>query len=148
MDALEVLDRLAERGVVAVLENSRLYLEPGSKVPPDLMAEAHAHRMEIIGALRHRQMPADTGLRPLLERLRADQAWLTDHFGTYAAGLEAEGPYVASLTAWDVLERLLRRLYPHYQACISEPGACNPAAPVWCSACGDVSSTTSGEPVP
>ena len=136
MDALTLLDKLAELGIAAVLEDERLYLQPGDKVPPELMSEARARKAEIVAALRSRQMPADTGLQPLLERLRAGQAWLTDHFDTYTAGLEVEGPYVASLTAWDVLERLLRRLYPHYQGCISETGACDPAAPVWCRACG------------
>ena len=111
-----------------------MYLEPGSKVPAELLPEVRAHRAEIVAALSRRQVPADAGLRSLLERLRRDQAWLTEHCDTHLAGLEAEGPYVASLMAWDVLERLLRRLYG-YQGCVNESGSCPPAAPVCCTHC-------------
>ena len=149
MDALEVLERLAELRVVAVLEDSRLFLEPGSRVPPELIREVKAHRNEIVGALRSRQVPADTGLRPLLERLKRDQMWLTLNFHRHMTTEPVGDPeFVSCRMAWVVLERLLRQLYPHYEDCISETGACDPAAPVWCSHCAGVSSTTSGEPVP
>ena len=69
-------------------------------MPAELLPEVRAHRAEIVAALSRRQVPADAGLRSLLERLRRDQAWLTEHCDTHLAGLEAEGPYVASLMAW------------------------------------------------
>jgi len=131
-----VLEQLDKLGVGVTLDGSELVLVPGSKVPPELVSEVRAHKPEIIAALRTRTVPADTGLRPLLERLRRGAAWLRDHYTTYLTGLEPEGPYVASLVAWDTLEKLFRRLYG-YEGCISETGACDPAAPVWCRACAD-----------
>ena len=83
-----------------------------------------------------KRVPPDTGLAPLLKRLRAGQAWLVAHYDAYMDGLEPEGPYVASLIAWDTLEKLLRTLY-HFEGCICESGACDPDAPVWCSACAE-----------
>lgn len=83
------------------------------------------------------RVPTDTGLVPLLQRLRRGQAWLVEYYDAYMAQTEPEGVYVASLVAWDTLERLLRRLYPHFSGCISETGACDPGAPTWCTHCAE-----------
>ena len=70
MTALELLDRLASLGIAAILEDGRLFLQPGDRVPPELMDEARAHKAELVAALSNRRVPAETGLQTLLERLR------------------------------------------------------------------------------
>ena len=137
MDAATALEHLADIGVAVTLnERGNLVLspEPPGGFPADLVDAVREHKPAIVTALRNRRVPAETGLAPLLERLRSGQAWLTERYDAYMDQLEPEGPYVASLVAWDTLEMLLRRIYG-YQACISESGACDPNAPVWCAAC-------------
>ena len=137
MNTAAVLERLGGLGVsVRLLPNGNLYLEPGSRVPPDVLEAVRECKPQIIAALGRRRVPPDTGLAPLLARLRAGQVWLVAHYDAYMDGLEPEGPYVASLVAWDTLEKMLRRLYG-YQGCISETGACDSGAPVWCAACAE-----------
>ena len=137
MDAGAVLERLAELGVaVTVKPNGNLWLQPASVIPADVLEAVRAGKAQIVAALSRRRVPPDTGLAPLLARLRAGQAWLVAHYDAYMDGLEPEGPYVASLIAWDTLEKLLRTLY-HFEGCICESGACAPEAPVWCSACAE-----------
>ena len=140
MDATAVLERLDRLGVSVQLDGPDLILRPGFRVPPELVGEVRAHKAQIVAALSYRRVPRDTGLAPLLARLRRGQEWLTEHYDAYMDDLEPEGPYVASLEAWDTLERLLRRLYPHFEGCICESGACDPGAPgapVWCAACAE-----------
>ena len=136
MNAAAVLEQLDRLGVSVQLDGPDLLLQPGSRVPPALLPELRACKGEIVAALSHRRVPRDTGLAPLLARLRKGQAWLTEHFDGYMDGQEPEGVYVRSLVQWDVLERLLRRLYG-YQGCLSETGACDPGAPVWCCHCAE-----------
>ena len=136
MTALELLDTLANIGIAAVLEDSKLYLQPGDKVTPDLMDEARAHKGELVAALSNRRVPPETGLAPLLERLRDGQAWLVAGYDDYMDGTGSEPQYVSGLVQWDVLERLLRRLYGYSGCPISESG-CDPDSPVICTTCAE-----------
>jgi len=52
MDATEVLNRLTELGITARTSGEKLLLEPGSKVPADLMAEVREHKADIVSHLR------------------------------------------------------------------------------------------------
>ena len=136
MDTIGLLDKLAELGIAAVLEDGKLYLQPGDRVTPELMAEARAHKAELVGALSHRRVPPDTGLQPLLARLRSGQAWLAANLDRHMATEPVGDPvFVASLEAWVALEALLRRLYG-FDKCIHTDGQCPDDAPAWCSACG------------
>jgi hypothetical protein len=52
--ATDVLDRLTELGVMAYATEEKLLLEPGSKVPPDLLVEVRQNKAEIVARLRRR----------------------------------------------------------------------------------------------
>ena len=130
---MEALDRL---GVSVQLDGADLVLIPGSKVPLDLVAAVRECKPAIVAALSRRRVPRDTGLQPLLARLRDGQRWLTANYDAYMAGTGNEPQYVSGLVQWDTLEKMLRRLYG-YQGCISETGACDSGAPVWCAACAE-----------
>ena len=54
MKATDVLVRLTELGVMAYATGEKLLLEPGSKVPPDLLVEARQNKAEIVARLRRR----------------------------------------------------------------------------------------------
>ena len=54
MKATDVLDRLTELGVMAYATGEKLLLEPGSKVPPDLLVEVRQNKAEIVARLRRR----------------------------------------------------------------------------------------------
>ena len=54
MKATDVLDRLTELGVMAYATGEKLLLEPGSKVPPDLLVELRQNKAEIVARLRRR----------------------------------------------------------------------------------------------
>ena len=54
MKATDVLDRLTELGVMAYATEEKLLLEPGSKVPPDLLVEVRQNKAEIVARLRRR----------------------------------------------------------------------------------------------
>ena len=136
MNAIGVMEALDRLGVSVQLDGADLVLIPGSKVPLDLVAAVRECKPAIVAALSRRRVPRDTGLAPLLQRLRRGQQWLSQRYDAYMDGAECEGPFVASMVAWDTLERLLRRLYG-YQGCISETGACDSGAPVWCAACAE-----------
>ncbi|NQU96599.1 MAG: hypothetical protein HQ548_03000 [Chloroflexi bacterium] len=137
MDATTLLDKLAALGIAAILEDGKLYLQPGDKVPPELMDEARAHKAALVTALSNRRVPPETGLAALLERLRDGQAWLTANLDRHMATEPCGDPvFVSSLVAWDCVERLLRRLYG-FSACICESGACDLGSPVLCTTCAE-----------
>ena len=52
MDAADVLDHLTELGITARASGEKLLLEPGSKVPPDLLVEVKAHKAEVLTLLK------------------------------------------------------------------------------------------------
>ena len=54
MKATDVLDRLTELGVTAWATGEQVLLEPGSKVPPDLLVEVRQNKAEIVARLRRR----------------------------------------------------------------------------------------------
>ncbi len=51
MTAAEVLDRLTALGITAQTSGEKLLLEPGSKVPPDLLAEVRQHKADLLTLL-------------------------------------------------------------------------------------------------
>lgn len=139
MDAATALERLADIGVAVTLrDNGNLLLspEPPGGFPAELIAAVREHKPAIIAALSNRRVPADTGLAPLLERLRSGQAWLTANLDRHMATEPVGDPvFVRSLVEWAALERLLRQLYG-YPGCVAEEGHCPSDSPVWCSVCG------------
>jgi len=52
MDATTILDRLGSLGISVEAADDRLRLEPGSRVPPDLIGELRQHKQEIISKLK------------------------------------------------------------------------------------------------
>ena len=54
MKATDVLDRLTELGVMAYATGEKRLLEPGSKVPSDLLVEVRQNKAEIVARLRRR----------------------------------------------------------------------------------------------
>jgi len=52
MDATTILDRLGSLGISVEAADDRLRLEPGSRVPPDLIEELRQHKQEIILKLK------------------------------------------------------------------------------------------------
>ena len=52
MNTTEVLDKLSALGITARAAGEKLLLEPGSKVPADLMAEVRERKVDIINYLR------------------------------------------------------------------------------------------------
>ena len=65
MDATEVLDKLSALGITARAAGEKLLLEPGSKVPADLMAEVREHKVDITSHLRREERVGDGQLPPL-----------------------------------------------------------------------------------
>ena len=51
MTAAEVLVRLSAMGITAWTSGEKLLLEPGSKVPPELLAEVREHKAEVLTLL-------------------------------------------------------------------------------------------------
>ena len=51
MDATAILERLNSLGVRVIVSGERLQIEPGSKVPSDLVNEIRRHKSEIINVL-------------------------------------------------------------------------------------------------
>ena len=71
MDATAILNELHGLGVKVCLNGQKLQMEPGSLVPPDLLAEVRQHKAEIINELQ-----------PLLDRppeTEQELRRLTDH---------------------------------------------------------------------
>jgi len=52
MEAADVLDRLAALGITARASGEKLLLEPGSKVPPELLAEVRHCKAEVLTILK------------------------------------------------------------------------------------------------
>jgi hypothetical protein len=63
VSAADVLDRLAELGITARTSGENLLLEPGSKVPPDLLVEVRAHKAEVLALLRREAVGPLDGYR-------------------------------------------------------------------------------------
>ena len=59
MDATEVLDRLSAMGVTAWASGEKLLLEPGSKVPPELLIEVRQCKRDILDLLSRTWPPPD-----------------------------------------------------------------------------------------
>ena len=55
MAAIELLEQLGARGVSVSLDRDELVLRPGSKVPPELLAEVREHKSELITRLRRQK---------------------------------------------------------------------------------------------
>ena len=53
MPAPDVLNELKTLGIDVVVEGDRLYLEPASQVPPELLATVREYKGEIINYLQH-----------------------------------------------------------------------------------------------
>ena len=54
MKPTDVLDRLTGLGVTAWATGEKVLLEPGSKVPPELLVEVRQNKAEIIASLQRR----------------------------------------------------------------------------------------------
>ena len=77
-----VLERLASLGVTVKVSGEKLLLEPGSKVPADLMAQVKEHKPAILETLSRRP-PLGDGQRPPLDRppkTEAELRRLMDHW--------------------------------------------------------------------
>ena len=98
MDANAVMDRLAELGVVASAAGGKLLLEPGSKVPPDLLAQVKEHKVEILARLTRPHQDAEA----LLTRLRKGQAWLVDEHQRWQADDTTAAADEAFSKAWNL----------------------------------------------
>ena len=85
MDATEVLDRLSALGITAWASGEKLLLEPGSKVPPDLLDEVREHKPEILARLR----PLGDGQSPPLHRPPATEQELRRLYEHWGAKPEA-----------------------------------------------------------
>lgn len=78
MDAITILDRLDNLGVSVRVAGDRLQLEPGSRVPAELIDELKAHKQEIILKLKgYRQKypdveVTDQELDEIAERVRTE----------------------------------------------------------------------------
>ena len=78
MDASAIIEQLHELGVTVDLNGPKVRLQPGSKVPPDLLAEVRQHKDEIIQELR-RPPDSEEELRRLIDHLADPEnfaAWL------------------------------------------------------------------------
>ena len=103
MNPATVLEQLGWLGASVQLDGADLVLTPGSKVAPELLAAVRECKPQIIKALSDR-MPPQTGLAPLLKRLRPGQAWLTANLDHHMATESVGDPvFLASLEAWVVL---------------------------------------------
>ena len=59
MDATEVLNRLTELGITARTAGEKLLLEPGSKVPPELLSEVRQNKSDLVALLTSTWPPSD-----------------------------------------------------------------------------------------
>jgi hypothetical protein len=60
MGAVEVIEALQELGVSVNARGNKLVLEPGSKVPPDLVRDIRQHKQEILEMLAEPSPPDDS----------------------------------------------------------------------------------------
>ena len=131
MDATAVMDRLSELGVVATATGDKLLLEPGSKVPPDLLVQVKEHKVEILTTL---QRQSDN----LLTRLQAGTKWLTHQHEQWLSNAPTavnDERFSASLNLWWAIEQTVRQVYG-YEGCVLGPGEhCPESAPVTCDSC-------------
>ena len=68
MNAAEVLNRLTELGITARTAGGKLLLQPGSKVPADLLDEVRENKPEILAHLRRELQSVGDGQPPPLDR--------------------------------------------------------------------------------
>ncbi len=59
MAAVEVLARLQTCGVSVSVDREELVLRPGSKVPPELLAEVRKHKSDLLAVLIPAWPPTD-----------------------------------------------------------------------------------------
>ena len=73
MDATTILDKLGSLGVSVKVTDDRLRLEPGSRVPPELLDELKAHKQEVILKLKgfHLKYPDPQASGQELEEISA-----------------------------------------------------------------------------
>ena len=136
MNTTEVLDRLTQLGITARTAGEKLLLEPGSKVPADLMAEVKEHKSDIVSHLRREESAERSAL---LDRLRTGQAWLLDQHQRWqnddtTAATDAEFSRVWN-GWWELDDRL--RAEHGFQGCVFGPnGICPEGFP--CQGCADL----------
>ena len=52
MNSAQILDRLHDLGVTVHLNGAKVRMEPGSKVPAELLAEVRQHKTEVLALLQ------------------------------------------------------------------------------------------------
>ena len=68
MQAIEILDAFRELEITARVSGDRLVVEPGSKVPPELVPEIQEHKAEIMALVSHDWKTVGDGQAPTLDR--------------------------------------------------------------------------------
>ena len=96
MNATEVLDRLSALGVTARASGEKLLLEPGSKVPPELLAEVRQHKGAILDLLDD---PLGDGQPPPLDRPPQTEQELRRLYESWEEDPEAFTRWLESLMA-------------------------------------------------
>jgi hypothetical protein len=134
MQAIEILDAFRKLEITARVNGDKLVVEPGSKLPPELVAEVRQHKSELMTLLS----PPYPEASRLLSRLRAGGKWLTSQHKAWLEGKRtavSDERFSAALEAWDLMERSLRMVFG-YEGCVFGPDRrCPEAAPVVCDFC-------------
>ena len=145
MKATEILDQLHDLGVSIRLDGPNVRLDPAEKVPDDLLAEAKAHKADIIRELRrpyNAEVPSEAKpetLETLMARLQLGQTWLLDQHRRW----QADDPNVADhaefsrvWNAWWELDEQLRTGYGLEGCVFGADGSCPDGFP--CLGCADL----------
>jgi hypothetical protein len=135
MTVLEILGHLYELGVVVELIGDEVQVAPVSRVPGTLLAEAMAHKSEIVRELKQYFVEEQR----LITLLRAEQPWLLDQHDRWQASdstAASDEEYTQAQNSWWEQDKKLRTIYG-FQGCLSGPDdTCPDGFP--CLGCSDV----------
>jgi hypothetical protein len=147
MNAVDLLERLADQGVLVALDGTDLRIRGSDKViTPELTDELRHLKSDLIELLTPKRDGTD--LQQLAyevrdARLVAEcrgkavelQTWLTGHLDEHMATEFGSPKWISTLAQFNCIERGRLRNVLHYDGCIHDGGSCPTEAPSNCCAC-------------
>ena len=146
MDASAILNRLHDLGITVEASGQKVRLQPGSKVPSDLLDEVRRHKAEIISELNRgneinelSQTSRGDSRADLLVRLQEGQRWLLDQHQRWQVGdasAATDDEFSRVWNAWWELDDQLRTDYGFEGCVFGTGGACPEGFP--CQGCAEM----------
>jgi hypothetical protein len=125
MEPTAILATLEQLGITTEANGDKLVMVPGSKVPPELVAEVRQHKSEIMALLSRKEcakspFQSNALTDGLLSRLQTGSCWLTDQHLSWLEGnpdAVSDARFSTALDAWVEMERSLRMVFG-YKSCV------------------------------